>query len=179
MNLNNNHIFSILNKIKWNFHLVFTYPFEFQRRNTFEAINLRLSRFYVFISRISGTLKFRRRQQIYAYSDEISDSGSGHLHALYKLPEKYQGNDQEFISNAERMWPAAIGISPHLAKAKNPLFISPITAESYQSKVNYVAEIIAKTDSATFLSPEATRFIQKCNTFHDSQYGGDVSRRQS
>ena len=175
MNLNNSHIFSILNKIKWNFHLVFTYPFNYQRNNTFEAINLRLTKFFNFISRLSGSLKTRRKKEIYAYSDEISDFGVGHLHALYKLPEKYQGNDQEFISNAQRMWPAAIGISPHLAKAKNPLFISPINAESYQSKVNYVAEIIAKTDSATFLSPEATRLIQKCNTFHDSQYGGNVS----
>ena len=179
MNLNNNHIFSILNKIKWNFHLIFTYPYASQRNNTNRAVNLRLSKFFNFISRLSSSLRIRRRSQIYAFSDEFSNSESGHLHALYKLPEKYQGNDQEFISNAERMWPAAIGISPHLAKAKNPLFISPITAESYQSKVNYVAEIIAKTDSASFLSPEASRFIQKCNTFHDSQYGGDVSRRQS
>ena len=175
MNLNNNHIFSILNKIQWSFHLVFTYPYGNQRDNTYGAISLRLSKFFNFMSRLSSSLRIRRKNQIYAFSDEFSDSESGHLHALYKLPEKYQGNDQDFISDAKRLWPAALGIYPHLSNATNPLFISPITTESYQSKVNYVADIIAKSDSANFLSAEASRIIKRCNSVDEREQCGNIS----
>jgi len=170
MNQNNNHIFSILNKINWNFHLIFTYPFSNQRKTTNEAIKLRLIKFFNFFSRISRYLKVRCDKQIFAFSDEISPSEQGHLHALYKLPEKYQGNDQQFISKAKEIWPAALGISPSAARGTNGLVITPINPESYQSKVNYVANIIANTDSFDFLSPEASRIIKRCNSFHDSEH---------
>jgi len=174
MNQNNSHIFSILNKINWNFHLIFTYPFSNQRKNTNEAIKLRLNKFFGFFGRLSQYFKIRGDRQIFAFSDEISPSEQGHLHALYKLPKKYQGNDQQFIAKAKEVWPAALGISPSAARATNGLVITPINPESYQSKVNYVANIIAKTDSYDFLSPEASRIIKRCNSFYDSQHRANV-----
>lgn len=163
-----NYIFTILNKIKWNFHIVFTYPFNYQRYINNQANKYRSDIFYNFFSRISSILKIRRNKQIFAVTDETSPNGNGHLHALYKLPEKYQGNDQEFISTANRVWPLSLGISPHLAGTINKPFISPISDESYNNKVLYVAKTISKTDFPDFLSKEAKRIISTCNTFHEN-----------
>ena len=163
-----NYIFTILNKIKWNFHIVFTYPFNYQRYINNQAKKYRSDIFFNFFSRISSIFKMRRNRQIYAFTDETSPSGNGHLHALYKLPEKYQGSDQEFISTANRVWPLSLGISPHLAGTINKPFISPISAESYGNKVLYVAKTISKNDFPDFLSPEADRIIKRCNTFHEN-----------
>jgi hypothetical protein len=179
MNLNNNYIFSILNKIKWNYHLVFTYPYSHQRYNRDEAIKLRSNIFFCFFSRLSAFFKMRRNKQIYAFSDDVSLNDQGHLHALYKLPEKYKGNNQEFVSTANRVWTASLGIPLTLANTINKPFISPICAESYHNKVNYVAEKIFETDSPDFLSHEASRIIQRCNSVCDSEYSADISRRQS
>ena len=163
-----NYIFTILNKIKWNFHIVFTYPFNYQRYISNQGNKYRSDIFYNFFSRISSIFKMRRNKQIFAFTDETSPSGNGHLHALYKLPEKYQGSDQEFISTANRVWPLSLGISPHLAGTINKPFISPISAESYGNKVLYVAKTISKNDFPDFLSPEADRIIKRCNTFHEN-----------
>jgi len=168
MNLNNNYIYSILSNINWKFHLIFTYPYSSQRSNTNEAIKLRENKFYNFISRISSFSKIRRNKQIFTFSDEYSDSESGHIHALYKLPDIYQGSDQEFIEKAKEVWPAALGISRELAKGTNSLGISKIGPESYHNKVTYLAEKISKTDSFKFLSPEATRIIKRCNSRHEN-----------
>jgi hypothetical protein len=163
-----NYIFTILNKIKWNFHIVFTYPFNYQRYINNQANKYRSDIFYNFFSRISSIFKMRRNKQIYAFTDETSSNGNGHLHALYKLPEKYQGTDQEFISTANRVWPLSLGIPPQLAGTINRPFISPICNESSNNKVLYVAKTISETDSPDFLSKEAKRIISTCNTFHEN-----------
>ena len=117
----------------------------------------------------------RRNKQIYAFTDETSPNGNGHLHALYKLPEKYQGNNQEFISTANRVWPLSLGIPTHLAGTINKPFISPISAESYDNKVLYVAKTISQTDFPDFLSPEANRIIKRCNSLDEREQCGIIS----
>lgn len=177
MNNKLNYIYNILSNIDWNYHLVFTYPYISQRANNIGASILRLDKFYRFTSRLASFFRLRRNQHIYAVSDEYSDIENGHLHALYKLPEKYQGNDQQFIQMATKVWPAALGISQSHAKGINPLKVSIITAESYVNKVNYVAKKIIKTDSPDFLSPEAERYIKKCNTIHEREQCRVISKR--
>lgn len=167
MHLNLNYIYSILSNISWNYHIVFTYPYLSQRSNTLGASNLRQSKFHIFTARLSSYLRLRRNQHIFAYSDEYSDAQHGHLHALYKLPEKYQGNDQQFIAMAQKVWPSALDISPAQAEGINKLNVSIINQESYQNKVNYVAKKIMRTDSPSFLSKEAAKVIKRCN----NQYG--------
>jgi len=117
----------------------------------------------------------RRNKQIYAFSDDVSSNDQGHLHALYKLPEKYKGNNQEFVSTANRVWTASLGIPLTLANTINKPFISPISAESYHNKVNYVAEKIFKTDSPEFLSHEASRIIKRCNSVDEREQCGIIS----
>jgi len=163
------YIYNILSKINWNYHLVFTFPYINQRANNIGASKLRLNKFHRFTARLSSFFRLRRNQHIFAVSDEYSDIENGHLHALYKLPEKYQGNDQQFIQMATKVWPAALGISQSQAKGINPLEVSIITAESYENKVNYVAKKIIKTDSPNFLSPKAARIIKKCNTINERE----------
>ena len=175
MSHNLNYIYSILSNINWNYHIVFTYPFLNQRNNTLEGIKLRKDRLLKFTARLSSFLKLRRNQHIYAYSDEYSDAQNGHLHALYKLPEKYQGNDQQFIAMAQKVWPSALGISPARAQTINKLNISTISHESYQTKVNYVAKKIIKTDSPDFLSREASRIIKRCNSVDEREQCGIIS----
>lgn len=177
MNDKVSYIYNILSNIDWNYHIVFTYPYLNQRSNTIEAIQIRLNKFYKFTARLSSYLKLRRNQHIFAFSDEYSDAQHGHLHTLYKLPEKYQGNDQQFIAMAQKVWPSALNISPSKAQAINKLNISIISPESYQSKVNYVARKIMATDSPDFLSPLASRLIKRCNSECDPQYSTDISRR--
>ncbi len=174
MNYLNNPIFNVLSKIRWNFHLVFTFPDIYQRNTSLNAIKLRKDTFYSFISRLSGFFKVRSADQIFTFSDEISSSENGHIHALYKLPEKYQRKDQEFIIGANSIWVTSLGISKAASARSNPLFVSPITEESYKNKVKYVAEIINKSDSYDFLSPKASRLITKCNSVCDSQYRTDI-----
>ena len=178
MNYLNNPIFNVLSKIRWNFHLVFTFPDIYQRNTSLNAIRLRKDTFYNFISRLSGFFKIRSADQIFTFSDEISSSENGHIHALYKLPDKIQRNDQHFIDRAKGIWTAALHQSKAASYHSNPLFISSVTEESYQNKVNYVAEIINKSDSYDFLSPKASRLITKCNSVCDSKYRTDISRRQ-
>jgi len=163
MNYLNNPIFNVLSKIRWNFHLVFTFPISYQRNTSHKAIRLRKDTFYNFISRLSGFVKIPSKKQIFTFSDEISTSENGHIHALYKLPEKYQRKDQEFITGAKGIWTAALRQSKADSGLSNPLFISPVTEESYKNKVNYVAEIINNTDSSDFLSVGATKAIKRCN----------------
>lgn len=170
MNDKVSYIYNILSNIDWNYHIVFTYPYLNQRSNTIEASKIRLNKFYKFTARLSSYLKLRRNQHIFAFSDEYSDAQHGHLHALYKLPEKYQGNDQQFITMAQKVWPYALNISQSKAQAINKLNISIISPESFRNKVNYVAEKIIKTDSPAFLSREAGRLIKRCNSFHDSEH---------
>jgi len=167
MNYLNNPIFNVLSKIRWNYHLIFTFPFSYQRNNSNKAIRLRKDTFYNFISRLSGFVKIPSKKQIFTFSDEISTSENGHIHALYKLPEIYQRKDQAFIIGANSIWMTSLGISKAAHARSNPLFISPITEESYKNKVNYVAEIINKSDSPDFLSEAATKAIKRCN----NQYG--------
>jgi hypothetical protein len=169
MSHNLNYIYSILSNINWNYHIVFTYPYLNQRNNTLEGIKLRQDKLFKFTARLSSFLKLRRNQHIYAYSDEYSDAQNGHLHALYKLPEKYQGNDQQFIAMAQKVWPSALGISPARAQGINKLNISTISQESYQNKVNYVAKKIMRTDSPSFLSKEAKKMIATCNSEHGNR----------
>ena len=168
MNNKLSYIYNILSNIDWNYHIVFTYPYLSQRSNTLGAFKLRQNKFHIFTSRLSSYLKLRRNQHIFAYSDEYSDAQHGHLHALYKLPEKYQGNDQQFIAMAQKVWPSALGISPAQAKSINKLNISTISQESYQNKVNYVAKKIMHTDSPSFLSKEAARMIATCNSGYEN-----------
>ena len=51
MNYLSNPIFNVLSKIRWNFHLVFTFPDIYQRNTSLNAIRLRKDTFYNFISR--------------------------------------------------------------------------------------------------------------------------------
>ena len=168
MNNKLSYIYNILSNIDWNYHIVFTYPYLNQRNNTLEAIKLRQNKLYRFTSRLSSYLKLRRNQHIFAYSDEYSDAQHGHLHALYKLPEKYQGNDQQFIAMAQKVWPSALDISPAQAEGINKLNVSIINQESYQNKVNYVARKIMRTDSPSFLSKEAAKMIATCNSGYEN-----------
>jgi len=169
MNYLSNPIFNVLSKIKWNFHLVFTFPDIYKRNTSLYAIKLRKDTFYNFISRLSGFLKIRSSDQVFAYSDEISTSENGHVHALYKLPDKIQRNDQKFIDGAKGIWTAALHQSKAASCHSNPLFISPVTEESCKNKVDYLAEIINKSDAYDFLSPKASRLIKRCNSEHDTR----------
>ena len=167
MNYLNNPIFNVLSKIRWNFHLIFTFPISYQRNTSNKAIRLRKDTFYNFISRLSGFVKIPSKKQIFTFSDEISTSENGHIHALYKLPEKYQRKDQEFIVAAKGIWMTSLGIPKADYARLNPLCITQITNESFKNKINYNAEIINKSDSSDYLSKAATSAIKRCN----NQYG--------
>ena len=160
MNYLSNPIFNVLSKIRWNFHLVFTFPDIYQRNTSLNAIRLRKDTFYNFISRLSGFFKVRSADQIFTFSDEISSSENGHIHALYKLPDKIQRNDQNFIDGAKGIWTAALHQSKAASCHSNPLFISPITEESYKNKLNYVAEIINKSDSVYPTLGESELYVE-------------------
>jgi hypothetical protein len=121
MNYLSNPIFNVLSKIRWNFHLVFTFPDIYQRNTSLNAIRLRKDTFYNFISRLSGFVKIPSKKQIFTFSDEISTSENGHIHALYKLPEKYQRKDQEFITGAKGICTAALRQSKADSGRSNPL----------------------------------------------------------
>ena len=140
-----------------------TFPEVYQKDTSHKAIRIRRDIFRNFISRLSGFVRVPSRKQIFTYADEISSSDNGHIHTLYKLPEKYQRKDQEFIVAAKGIWMTSLGI-PKLDSGRiNPLCITQITNESFMNKINYNAEIINKGDSSDFLSVGATKAIKRCN----------------
>ena len=167
MNYLNNPIFNVLSKIRWNFHLIFTFPEVYQKDTSHKAIRIRRDIFRNFISRLSGFVRVPSRKQIFTYADEISSSDNGHIHTLYKLPEKYQRKDQEFIVAAKGIWMTSLGIPKAESARLNPLCITQITNESFKNKISYNAEIINKSDSSDYLSKAATSAIKRCN----NQYG--------